>query len=716
MTLPIPDPASVFAYPEDDPGQLRALASALSGAGSSLAITAVSLIGSDRSLSMAWHGTDSTAAQRELAQLASYAGRSEQAMNAAGAAIERYATAVEAARRRIDGLRRRYVEHVAAIHRLQAAPAPAGHGSHPLTPTMLGDNSATLHREAAELVRLEQGQNAPLSDVQAAAHAAASALRQTLSDVGIKPRGEVSPGAITALMATALPLWRAERRRAAAAITAAHTARMTRLGREAAGGLKPLTGRVDVSTAQHFNVIRKYAAWGSDPAFAAALVGDLGGAALGDLLGRDYPVSRLPDRTDPVSDELFRFYSRVLPAGLRGASGKAAAMDLASTLGDVKVRHGLGLAMAGGHWDPTALRILLPALSRRSYPDDLYLRQNGDDPMVGAMLALASDPEFASAYLGRPGVLGRLMANPWHADNGAALGTALATAATVSATSRPLTVAAVNAVATQVATVRVGVANGLAALLQTETMAISSTYYYAPEEHPFHRAIPPAGTFTFDRFALSQALYIAMHSPTGAAALKRAQRTLAMSALRGAASSDPRADPEDIRQSVANRAVLAQSTLVEIGEQAIIHQTNHRSKVIADTAHRHGLWVSLIPLAANKAVALVKVPVAGRVVGKVSALTVGKLKSAVYGHFYGDAAARYAAIQRALAAGQIRQAYRESDDFVAGLSQRVAGSVPPDVRSRNYEDALVQARDAASWRVHHAYLADVDVKSGGNWN
>lgn len=417
-------PASAFPYPADDPESVRAISRLIGAASTELDGVHSDLARECGAIQPSWRSADGDAALAEVGHLVRVARTGSAGLQGAASALQRYAGAIDDARASIDGLRGAYgravAERDASLRRIDAASPHQG-------PTRRADCARAVRGAETHCAVTMAGLTSRASGVHAgvagAARVAARALQEAGHDLGITARTGTGPDAVILVMAEQLPRW-------GGPVVAARSA-------SAAGIVTKALQSGQVVPDELAAALRPYRMWFADPAFAAALLMDLGPAAVRDLLVSIRPDRRqhLPPPTVAENADSMGIY-QLLGTGLGAASRRPGGLPqawlagLMHGLGDaadgrhpaaMDVLTGLGLALRYGRYGPAVPALVDPILRQIGHTG------GGDDPAIGAARALSTNRPAALREVADPDLVDRLVRHDWY-DGGEGVARVITTA------------------------------------------------------------------------------------------------------------------------------------------------------------------------------------------------------------------------------------------------------------------------------------------------
>lgn len=707
VPIPIPDITSALPYPPDDPDVVRGIAAALVSIASSLGVDVISLQSAAGSLDATWKGADSTAAQREIRTIATYASRCERAMSTANSALNAYAVALDSARRSIDGLRRRYAVHAADIRRTEATGDPVASMLGQAPRTLTDPANARIGLDSSGLRDLSHRQRLDvLGDLDAVAHRAAAAIDATLTDIGIETYRSVAPGAVTSVLAGRLPLWQQRNRIRARQLHVTEMTAKTRIAAHDIGSLIATSSPKDRA-----EVVARYRRWQRDPAFARAFLTALNPAGFAYVTEQNYPALR-DYRTHDHLDSVFSFYGNVLATGTGQPGMTLWTRRLTREMDRQPTRRALGLTLRSGTYSPETLEAMAPAMLRHT-EDEGSPHDPWDDPTVGTMLALASQPAVARSVLTRDKVtLPQLLGRDWATDDGQSLGAALSSAAQAPGSSATLAHLTITSVAHGYTHARLGAAQGIADVLATQPRAVQATF--AAANSATTTAVPgtPRSTSPYKVDDLSRALYVAFHDDNARTTVLQSQFTLASSQVRTPMATEPE------RRALLASAVTT-GALGAISAKASQHYHNMRTQQNDADARFSALpilaagWIAGkgVPLACKR-IAPVGPP--NKLCAAVGVAAVSSGTTGLYDATVGGPAKEYAAHERHDAATTKRRIDAATTTFVTDLGAVAVGLRPAALAATGLQSELIAYRTQGAANVDDRYLKGVDLDDPEN--
>lgn len=494
--------AAALPDPPDDPAVVAAAATVVAAAASSVSAHSGRLKRCRAAMHPAWHSRDGDAALAEVDRLAHYGNRGAAALRTAASALRAYEHALADARDRIIRVRAAYAD-VLSERDKQLAAATAIHDKEPAD--MAGAHVRSIDQRATAAAAALQSQRRWIDlDLATVSARSAAALREATGLLHTAPHRST----VIAALRARLPVWgdamvRAEAARAASQISSG-----------------------DRTPEQLAALMARYDTWRDDPTFAAALLRALGVDRYRHLLTRGLPAAYLPTEQRTI-DRIYAFLGAVLAAGSREPTRLPAGWidGLLEGVGEsaYEVRRGLGLALRHGRYGEEALGAIVPAMLRASSDlgDVFDAPVDYDDPLVGALTALATNSAAAQRVLADPETVSSLLARAWPQDRGAALGAAIAAVgASHTDTGGHAAEAIVAGVGHRAGRIPANSASGLGTLLgdyiEDVNLSLIDPNGDATTALDVRPHMPTGGSHAhFDRVALAHALFAAMRSSSG---------------------------------------------------------------------------------------------------------------------------------------------------------------------------------------------------------
>lgn len=616
--------ASSLPGPPDDPAEVAAAATVVAATATSVGASSDRLARHRAAMHPSWHSRDGDAALAEVGRLSSYSDRGTEALHTAVSALRAYEHALADARGRILRLRNAYADALSERDR-QLAAASRACGTEPSE--MANAHVHSINERARTATAALHGQRRWVDlDLATASARSAAAIREATRLLHVAPRRST----VIAMLRSQLPVWHDATARAAAARAASQF------------------GSGDRTPEQLAAVMARYDAWRDDPTFAVGLLGALGVERYRRLLMDNLPAAYLPTEQRTI-DRVYGFLGAVLAAGSRDPARLPAGwLDrLMHGVGAsaYEVRRGLGLALRHGLYGEEALHTIVPTMLRASSDlGDVYdAPVDYDDPVVGALTALATNGAATRRVLSDLGTVEALLDRPWPQDHGAALGAAIA------AVGGPHTPAGVRAAEAIVAGVgrRAGKipaasAAGLGTLLGDDIEDVNLTLpdpngdaTTAFDVRPL--ALSGGPHAKFDRVALAHALFAAMRSSSGSAQIYAHQAAYAATLFFAKESQHAARALHTIAKNYGR--------LAEIHQTAVLAQARAADAVDNEQLQNRLVWIRMAATIVG-AIPLPKLPMilaqgAGQARGLGTSWVADRLTRKFFGEPLGSSFARH---------------------------------------------------------------------------
>jgi hypothetical protein len=414
-----------------------------------------------------------------------------------------------------------------------------------------------------------------------------------------------------------------------------------------------------------------YTAWQDDPVFAHALLQQLGTYSLRTLL-----VGALTAPIDPklpaTMDRYYGFIGSVLGAGRPDAAWLDGLLHGLMDHENQLLRIGLGLALRHGTYTTGTIERIAPALYSAPEVDGVDFRIAINDPLVGVMHALSTNPVAAQQFFAtQRSRLGHLLQRQWRSDSGSALGAALAATGELHNPSGIAIVEnAVQWMGQHSEQAPWGVSTGLGELLGGYIEDVNHSLINAGKNAPMLETQLPtltAGPHAhFTQRDLAHALFVAMHSAGGSA------NVYAHQAVYAAAQID-RAAPAPGPSTTLAGISINYGRLSKIHELAVQHAAKLTIATEADQLRNRTAWigmahfaVGLIPIAALGPLGLS----AGTAVGVGKGLVLGSIAKNLTKKYYAEPLKAYSSKENSGSGTLARREEAATRKYVDSLAKR----------------------------------------------